>query len=99
MLELILFVAVIFGAGFGSGFAVPASVSRRRRKRAREQASDAFPLPTGLIPAAPLMSSASQRSPSRWIRANPVAGPSSRQICKRIDALLHPGLQPHEQVL
>lgn len=63
MLELMLFVAVIFWAGFGSGFAVRASISRQRRKRAREQASEAFSSLTGLISDAPLMSPAMPEIP------------------------------------
>ena len=42
MLELILLIAAIFGAGFASGFAVRAYISRQRHHKAREQDNDAF---------------------------------------------------------
>lgn len=56
MLELMLLIAAIFGAGFASGFALRAYISRHRRKRAREQDSDSFPSRINPVSDAPLMS-------------------------------------------
>jgi hypothetical protein len=81
---LMLFVAAIFGAGFGSGFAVRATISRQRRKLARERASEAFLSPAGLISDAPLMSPA--------MPENPIAADPSKP---RRRPLITPNSQAH----
>jgi hypothetical protein len=57
MLELMLLIAAIFGAGFVSGFSVRAFLSRRRRKLAREQDTASFTSQfTSQVTDAPLVS-------------------------------------------
>jgi hypothetical protein len=63
MLELMLLIAAIFGAGFASGFAVRANISRRHRSQARQQEDNSFTSRFNPVSDAPLMSPAMTEFP------------------------------------
>jgi hypothetical protein len=72
MLELMLLIAAIFGAGFVSGFSVRAYISRRRHKLAREQDISHFTSQfSRRVTVAPLVSPGIPDIPIAAGRSNP----------------------------
>ena len=81
VLELILLLAAIFGAGFVAGFAVRAYISHQRRKRARDQNSNSFTSQINPVSDAPFMSPAMPEIPIMENQSKPhrtPAAPSQR---------------------
>jgi hypothetical protein len=71
MLELILLIAAIFGAGFASGFAVRAYISRQRHHQARKQDDDSFALRFNPVSDAPRISPAMPELPIAAAQSKP----------------------------
>jgi hypothetical protein len=82
LLEFILLIAAMFGAGFASGFAVRAYISRQHRKQARGQDNDSFTSRFNPISDAPLISPVTPEFPIAAAQSKPhrasAAAPSPR---------------------
>jgi len=63
MLEMMLLIVAIFGAGFASGFAVRNYISHQRHRRARERDSGLFAARINPVSDAPFMSPAMPEIP------------------------------------
>ena len=76
--QLLLLLAVIFGVGFASGFAVRAYISRQHRKRARAQELGAMASEFEMVSDAPQLSPLSPDRIAKSPQSKVVPGSATR---------------------